>query len=510
MGSRTVTVRAIARITAIGLPLVVAGLVVPPAYHPHTVLALLAALATCWFAARAARRAGNRRARVAWTAQSVGAGLWSIAPITWLTDTTVSWLSAADVGRVGFLVCVAVGHWLTSRSPQLRSRVRMMLDGLVGAAAVLIVVWAFVMMPILDDAGRTQPQAGLAYPMGALTLVVFYLFLAFIEMRAGRRRMPMLFAVGLIGISLADIRYVMLSVSAGEPARALDIGGWALGFAFIAAAAASYRGTTPRQTLPVVAWWVAYAPYLALIPAGGTMAWQAATRGTIPALEYAVTAVLVAIILLRQLLMVAENRILVSRLLVSEQRLRHQATHDSLTGLGNRALLVSRLDEMLAERRLQPAPLALMFIDLDDFKNINDSYGHQAGDEVLVQVADRLRRVLRHDDVVVRLGGDEYAAVLPYPAGAAERAAHRLREAFQEPYRVLDMRMELHASIGLTHVDEGTDAGAGELLREADVAMYEAKRDGKNGVRVFRPPAVAAPVRVRAAAGAPSRDIDSS
>ena len=102
-------------------------------------------------------------------------------------------------------------------------------------------------------------------------------------------------------------------------------------------------------------------------------------------------------------------------------------------------------------------------------------------------MADRLRRVLRPDDVVVRLGGDEYAAVLPCSATEAGAAAERLWQAFQEPYQVADRRLPLHASIGLTHVAEGTDIGADELLREADVAMYEVKRGGKNGVHVFSP-----------------------
>jgi diguanylate cyclase (GGDEF)-like protein len=168
-----------------------------------------------------------------------------------------------------------------------------------------------------------------------------------------------------------------------------------------------------------------------------------------------------------------------------KEQLRYQAYHDALTGLPNRLLFADEVRQALARGRAREAP-AVLFLDLDDFKTINDSLGHGAGDELLVAVADRLRSHVRPRDVVARLGGDEFAVLLERTEiGAAERAAERLVRALRSPFVLSGHEMSIHASIGVAgHYGAGT---ADELLRNADVAMYSAKDNGKRGYAVYEP-----------------------
>jgi diguanylate cyclase (GGDEF)-like protein len=168
-----------------------------------------------------------------------------------------------------------------------------------------------------------------------------------------------------------------------------------------------------------------------------------------------------------------------------KEQLRYQAYHDALTELPNRLLFADQVRQALARDRKEEAP-AVLFLDLDDFKTINDSLGHGAGDELLVAVAHRLRSHVRPGDVVARLGGDEFAVLLERTdVDAAERAAERLVRALRSPFVLSGHEMSIHASIGIAgHYGAGT---ADELLRNADVAMYSAKDNGKRGYAVYEP-----------------------
>jgi diguanylate cyclase (GGDEF)-like protein len=171
----------------------------------------------------------------------------------------------------------------------------------------------------------------------------------------------------------------------------------------------------------------------------------------------------------------------------SAERDRHQATHDALTGLPNWGLLRDRLDQGLAAASRSAAEVALLLIDLDRFKEINDTLGHSYGDKLLCQVGPRLQSVLRDGDSVARLGGDEFAVLLPSVDGVreAEQVAERLREALHRPFDVDGVALDVEASIGIVLSPwHGTDTEV--LLRHADIAMYVAK-ELKAGAVVFEP-----------------------
>ncbi|HEY8489573.1 MAG TPA: EAL domain-containing protein [Dehalococcoidia bacterium] len=170
-----------------------------------------------------------------------------------------------------------------------------------------------------------------------------------------------------------------------------------------------------------------------------------------------------------------------------EEQLTHQAFHDPLTGLANRALFRDRVEHALARSGRYGKGVAVLFLDLDGFKTVNDSLGHAAGDQMLVAVAGRLRASLRPADTAARLGGDEFAVMLE-EAGEEEavRAARRILETLRSPFTLQGKEVFVGASIGIAVAAGGRD-GADEVLRNADVAMYAAKGRGKGRYEIFEP-----------------------
>jgi len=170
-----------------------------------------------------------------------------------------------------------------------------------------------------------------------------------------------------------------------------------------------------------------------------------------------------------------------------EEELAFLATHDPLTGLPNRTLILDRVEQMLARSRRSQTPVAALFVDLDNFKSINDTLGHGAGDELLRAVTARLNGVIRDADALGRLGGDEFVVVseeLSLAAGP-ELVAERLLDALKQPFKLgsdQETHLTVTASIGIA---VGDHTSAEELLRNADIAMYRAKWDGKNRYIVF-------------------------
>ncbi len=182
--------------------------------------------------------------------------------------------------------------------------------------------------------------------------------------------------------------------------------------------------------------------------------------------------------------------------LVAERtrELHHRVLHDELTGLPNRALIVDRLDQLLTRNRRHGWSPSALYIDIDDFKNVNDSLGHQAGDRLLTAVAERLTSTLRDADTIGRMGGDEFVVLIDgdhvvdgHPTHRSpELVAERLLAVMRQPFELAEASMPLivNTSIGIA---TGDRSSGGELLRDADVALYEAKIAGKNRFDVFDP-----------------------
>jgi diguanylate cyclase (GGDEF)-like protein/PAS domain S-box-containing protein len=170
-----------------------------------------------------------------------------------------------------------------------------------------------------------------------------------------------------------------------------------------------------------------------------------------------------------------------------EEQLRHRAFHDPLTALANRALFYDRIEHALSRRGADDRHVAVVYVDLDDFKPLNDRHGHGFGDELLVEVAHRLSARVRAADTVARLGGDEFGVLLEAVSGPNEpvQTAERLRDAIAEPFAVGGELVSLSASLGVALTGAGGH-GVDELLRKADLAMYAAKRNGKGRLELYR------------------------
>lgn len=170
-----------------------------------------------------------------------------------------------------------------------------------------------------------------------------------------------------------------------------------------------------------------------------------------------------------------------------ERHLDHLAHYDALTNLPNRLLKADRLQQAMVQARRSGQGLAVVYIDLDGFKTINDRYGHDAGDQLLVAVARQMQEVLREGDTLARMGGDEFAAILINVPGIAACAQllDRLLGAAAKPLQVGDHRLQVSASLGVTFYPQAGEVDGDQLLRQADHALYQAKQAGKKRYRIY-------------------------
>lgn len=214
---------------------------------------------------------------------------------------------------------------------------------------------------------------------------------------------------------------------------------------------------------------------------------------------------MVALVATRQVLATRAERSLTQWLYWAQRGLAHQVHHDALTGLPNRTLFAQRLDEAMRHGQF-----VLIFIDLDDFKEVNDRYGHAAGDELLCAVGDRLGRFVAEGDTLARIGGDEFAILIRGAGDQGEQlegSAERLRIALREPFPVHGSSLRVQASMGLVRPEsDGLPQTSDDLLRQADIAMYAGKRMGKDTAVVYQPSSGAVvdfPTLLRASKGRP-------
>ncbi len=451
-------------------------------------VAPLLATAAC---ARRARQGGL--ARRAWALLGASTASWGAGQAVWCWYELVArqespFPSAADIGYLLAVPFAVAGLLAFPAAPTaVSSRLRTLFDGVIIGLSLLFVAWALVLGELWDDGGDVVALViGLAYPLGDVllaTMVVLVLGRG-IERRAGPAA---LLAPALLSLTVADMSFAYLTqVGTYRSGSPTDVG-WVAGYLLIGLAALrpSVTSAVPRPHLDrgrVVL------PYVPLVLAAAVGASVAPLDGFLVALGIGLALLVVA----RQLLTLVENLALtrdlertVTELRVREDELHHRAFHDPLTNLANRVLFRDRVGHALTLRR--QGGVAVLFLDLDDFKRVNDTLGHAAGDQLLVAVAERLRASARPGDTIARLGGDEFAVLLEDVAGVqeAERAAQRVGHALLHPFRLGGRELPVRASVGFALARPGDEAEA--LLRHADLAMYAAKGGGKGGLRGFEP-----------------------
>jgi diguanylate cyclase (GGDEF)-like protein len=261
---------------------------------------------------------------------------------------------------------------------------------------------------------------------------------------------------------------------------------WAVTFSLISLAALIDHGPSPEpssSTLP--SWLQILIPYASLAAISLVQIQQLAHGKVMDAVVLTASAVLGVIVLSRQFITLAENHRLLVALATREKRLRYLAFHDNLTGVGNRALFIDRLQaaiQLMSSGDRSGQMFVVVLADLDDFKAVNDTFGHGTGDELLVEVARRLRGITGPADTVARIGGDEFAMILTAPTDPEDIARTVLAEVTQ-PLCIAGRTIAVRMSIGLLRVGERSGTvSTEELMRDADHAMYAAKRQGKNNL----------------------------
>jgi diguanylate cyclase (GGDEF)-like protein len=401
-------------------------------------------------------------------------------------------MSVADVGFLTLPICVFLG--LLSGADRLsrpaptssgRDRIVLVLDSILITGSVLALTWSAVPARVFRSAGESPWAVAMATAYPILDIIVATMAgLLLITRPAGpTTRVPLrLVALAMLAFGISDaLRLINL---AGE-LTPVQSAGYLLGPALLALAALSRPGTIqdPSVVRDEVDWLHLLLPYVPVIATGIVIAVRTGAGEQLKPFEAYLGWLGLGLVVARQMFTIVDNTVLLARVSEGRQRLHHQAYHDPLTGLANRALFRERLVLALDGHRHRGRPIALLFADLDDFKLINDSFGHAMGDRMLRAIGERLHGAVRPEDLVSRLGGDEFAVLVEHRPEEAEAIGHRILAALREPFQIDGHTVGIGASIGLV-VPEPADPAltADALLRRADAAMYASKRRGKGAL----------------------------
>ncbi|WP_236048364.1 putative bifunctional diguanylate cyclase/phosphodiesterase [Paractinoplanes ovalisporus] len=431
------------------------------------------------FTVLAARVAGSGRqdprTRRAWLVITMAFGCQLAAHIAWFTQSHVvhstSYPSTADYCFLLFSPFMFAGLlMLPGQHRRRRDRQKLALDALIVGAGGFIAIWYLLLGPILNAPGLTMWQRAVtaALPIGDL-LLVLATSTAMLRRHQRDTPAPIRLLAGSIALTVtADVSYSWIQLNGGFTGGSWPDLLWLAGcFLLVLAADQQYRRPRHPEPRRRDRSAVFLLPYAASIAAYVLLAVQSSD---LPLNPYGGmifgSAVLTLLVMVRQSHALRDNREL--------------AVTDGLTGLGNRILVTERLAQ-LARQPIRPGRhTAILLVDLDRFKPINDTFGHEAGDAVLIAAADAMRGVIRDGDLAARLGSDEFAVVLQgLPTReAAGSAAARLLEALRMPVIFGEHVLMVEASIGVA-LRESRDASGDTLLQQADTALYAAKRAGR-------------------------------
>jgi diguanylate cyclase (GGDEF)-like protein len=441
------------------------------------------------------------RVRLAWFWLACSLFSWAAGEVVWTVyevhlHRIVPFPSMGDVAYLGFVPLAITGllcfpAWRVAGA----ARLRPVFDGAIAAGALLFISWATVLGPAVESStgSLTSEVISMAYPVSDVLLATIALLT--VARAQGRQRVTMLVvSAGLLVVAIADSSFVWFIAQGKYASGNLFDTGYVSGFLLIGVAAVYSRGAEveteavdddipSRMSLALP-----YAPLLITTP---LVVLRKLGDHPLTRVEFGICVAVAIAIMARQVLSIqmivalsSKLRDTVAELRSREVELNYRAFHDALTGLANRALFADRVSHALARSR-RPEPVFLLLADLDDFKIVNDTMGHAAGDALLVGVADRLRAIVRPEDTVARLGGDEFAILLDGcpDLHAANEVAARIAESLVKPFHIGGVDTTIGASVGVAVAADGSSGE--DLLRDADIAMYAAKSGGKGGHAVY-------------------------
>lgn len=463
---------------------------------PKAVVGDLAALPGALAAALFAWRAGSHsaldpRARRGWRLIGLayivywaGDALYAYYELLLGVRPFPSW---ADVGYLLFYPVLLLGLLSFPVSRRGRGeRVKFWLDAGTVLLAGWMIIWHLVLGPaaLASKADPVTTALSVIYPLGDLGLLFGIVAIVLRRPEESNRKALAILAGGLLLFLAADLASGYLSLL-----NTHERGGWPdalwMGASLLAVLSAHYQYTQASQGVAAVTALprdrqYSLAPYAAVIVGNLVLLIAAGQQAAslMGGLLFGAIGI-IGLVMARQITVMNENLRLMTEL-------HTLAVTDSLTGLPNRRYFFSLAAERVSGA--SPGGASAIMVDLDDFKDVNDRYGHEAGDQLLVALADRLRTCVRSSDVVARLGGDEFAILLngAQAPGYAAHVAERVIEALRRPFALRHGEVVIGASAGVAWATSGQD-DAEELLRHADLAMYTAKRRGKGHYEIFDP-----------------------
>jgi diguanylate cyclase (GGDEF)-like protein len=444
----------------------------------------------------------SRPLRRSWQLLAMGSGCWACGEGAWsyyelLAHRETPFPSAADAGFLLFPALAGAGLLLWPSVALLAGRRwRTLLDGTLVAGSLFLLSWVTALGSTIRVGQHSffAYLVAVAYPGSDLVLLTMTVIVVAHAKRAAHSGLVAL-SCGLACLCVADSGFAYLTATGRYHTGSVVDAGWVAGFLLIAVAGCDANDATGAPDQPLAATSPTSLPVesaaktlLPYVPAGVGLAagLVAGLTGQGSTLTLLAAALVVAALLGRQLLAIVDNRRLVRQVVTAQQTLHHQAFHDSLTGLANRTLFTDRLRHGLELHRRDLRPLTLLYCDLDGFKTVNDTLGHDAGDIVLKAAAERLQAVTRRGDTVARLGGDEFAILLE-DGGDAAMIAGRILDGFARPITLDTHDLAVGVSIGIAALDAACPSvSESELLRRADSAMYVAKHNGKGTTSIWR------------------------
>ena len=390
--------------------------------------------------------------------------------------------SMADAAFLVLPCTVVIASTWTVRTGRL-SALRPVLDGFIIAGALFMVSWVLVLEHLFQSTSSSPlaSAVSIAFPISDVVMITLTV-LTLSASVPGQRHSIGLVCLGLVVIAVADTIWIFVRAQTQSTSPIAAIG-WATGLVLLSAGgltSARRRTTasgvkTRRQRSTDHLIWLPYGPLMVALIVGFLVLWPKVTDKP----ELIAAAVLMGAAMVRQLIVLVENRRLMYH--VTEQ-----ARRDPLTGLGNRLMLTDQIDAAIASRKHDELPVAVLVLDLDDFKMINENLGRHGGDGLLVEVANRLKAGVPPEQTIARLGGDAFAILIRSESPSAVEIAERVAESFDAPFAVNSEELFIHPSIGLAVVPaDERDVTSDELMMRADVALEVSKRTGIGGVRTF-------------------------
>jgi diguanylate cyclase (GGDEF)-like protein len=443
-----------------------------------TVINASAAIAALWTASRT-----RGQARVVWVFLGLSMVLSTGANAPYygyplLTGRTLPFPSPVDAIWLLTYPCFVVALRALAKQRRRVDRTGDTLDATILVVAGVSVMWQFIIGPEVRESGIPLLAHAVSIAFPVMDLVVFAMLVRFVVTVSRRNASMRLLLGSFVVLLVADVVYSVLlskeTYAYGGPTDGL----WMASYLLVGVAAVHPSASQLRTSAPATRHRVSF----------GRLAFLCAAVLTGPVLVVARPKELVAVAAasaLSFILVMARVTGLNRELATVGAEMKTRASTDALTGLANRVAFVAGVDAALTASTGHAGTVAIVFIDLDDFKDVNDTLGHAAGDEVLRVAAARLREAVRPTDVIARLGGDEFAILLEgvHEPAVAMRTAQRAVTALAASLEVAGTSVHVGASAGLALRRLGSDPES--LMREADVAMYTAKRQGKNQVALY-------------------------